>query len=259
MQVDAGQWRNRLFALADLAAVIALSWFYLFYMNRWMWHGPAGMSGMAIPQMPPRLPDQLVAAFIMWSVMMVAMMLPTALPTVTVFDTLARRRSSRAGSTTPTALFVAGYLGVWFGYSAVAAVSQVALSRAALLTPMLRSASIALSAVILLGAGVFQFTSLKDTCLTKCRTPFAFLLAEWRDGGFGALVLGLKNGRNCVGCCWALMAVMFVVGTMNLLWMAALSLFILGEKMAPTRWRFRHLAGMTLVLWGLAVGASLVR
>ena len=259
MQIDAGRWRNRLLALGGLIAVIALSWLYLVRTNAGMSHGHGGMDQMAMPAMALRLPEQLLAAFVMWSVMMVAMMLPTALPAVTVFANLARRRGLQTDSASPTALFVAGYVAAWTGYSVVAAVGQVALSRAALLTPMLQSASIALSAVILLGAGAFQFTSLKDACLAKCRMPLAYFLAEWRDGKAGALVLGLKHGSYCVGCCWALMAVMFVVGAMNLLWMGALTLFVLGEKLAPARWQFRHVAGAALVLWGLAVATSLVR
>ncbi len=187
-QIDAGRWRSRLLVIGGLGAVTALSWLYLVRMNAGMGHG--GMAHMTMPAMPPSLPAQLVAAFIMWSIMMVAMMLPTALPAVTVFGNLARRRGLQVGATTPTSLYVVGYVAAWTGYSAVAAVGQVALARAALLTPMLQSASIALSAVILLAAGAFQFTSLKDACLSKCRTPFAYFLAEWRDGKAGALRLG---------------------------------------------------------------------
>lgn len=256
IQINAGRWRDRLPALGGLTTVIALSWLYLVRMN-------AGMSHMAmpatLPTMVPRVPEQLLAAFIMWSVMMVAMMLPTALPAVTMFGNLSRRRSAQTGSASPIALFAAGYVAAWTGYAAMAAVGQVALACAALLSPMLQSASVMLSAVILLTAGAFQFTTFKDACLTKCRTPLAFFLAEWRDGKAGALVLGLKHGSYCVGCCWALMAVMFVVGAMNLLWMAALTLFVLGEKLAPARWRLGQVAGGALMLWGLVAAASLVR
>ncbi len=252
MQIDAGRWRDRLLALGGLIVVIGLSWFYLVRMN-------ADMGFMAMPGSTPGLPEQLFAAFIMWSVMMLAMMLPTALPAVTVFGNLTQRRSLQIGSTSPTTLFVVGYVAAWTGYAGMAALAQVALSRAALLTPMLQSASIALSAAILLAAGAFQFTSLKDACLTKCRSPLAFFLAEWRDGKAGALVLGIKHGSYCVGCCGALMAVMFVLGAMNLLWMGALTLFVLGEKLVPARWRFRSLAGIVLMVWGVVVATALVR
>lgn len=233
--------------MGGFAVVIALGWLYLVRMN-------VGMTHMIMPAMTPGLGEQLVSAFIMWSVMMVAMMLPSELPAAAMFEGLARRRNPHASA---AGLFYgAGYAAAWVGYSAVAAVWQVALSRAVLLTPMLQSASVVLSAVILLGAGAFQFTSFKDACLTRCRTPLAFFLAEWRDGNRGALILGLRHGSYCVGCCWAVMAVMFVTGAMNLLWMAILTLVVLGEKLTPARWRFRQAAGVMLILWGLAVAAT---
>jgi predicted metal-binding membrane protein len=255
--IDARRWRGPLLAIFGVSAVTVLCWLYLARMNAGMTH--SGMGHMAMPTVPPSLPTQLVAASIMWSIMMVAMMLPTALPAVAVFANLARRRALQAGVTTPTGLYVVGYVAAWTAYSVVAAVGQIALGRAALLTPMLQSASVALSAAILLIAGAFQFTAFKDACLSKCRTPFAYFLAEWRDGKTGALRLGLKHGSFCVGCCWALMAVMFVVGAMNLIWMGALTLYMLGEKVAPERWQLRRVAGVALVLWGLAVAGSLIR
>lgn len=255
-QVGAGIGRSQLPALGGFAAVIALSWLYLLRMNAGMSHGDSHVAHMTMPSMAAGLFEQLLSAFIMWSVMMVAMMLPSEFPAAALFEDLTRRRSLHAHSAPPTMFYVAGYATAWIGYSAVAALGQVALSRAVLLTPMLQSASMPLSAVILLAAGAFQFTSLKDACLTKCRSPLGFFLAEWRDGKAGALVLGVRHGSYCVGCCWALMAVMFVVGAMNLLWMAALTLFVLGEKLAPARWRFREVAGVALVLWGLAVATS---
>ena len=217
-----------------------------------------GMAAMAMPAIPPSLPAQFLAAAVMWSIMMVAMMLPTALPAVAIFDNLAQRRAVQTGAAAvSTSLYVVGYVAAWTAYSLVAAGGQIALSRAALLTPMLESASLVLSAVILLTAGAFQFSALKDACLSKCRTPFAFFLAEWRDGAAGALRVGFKHGSYCVGCCWAVMAVMFVLGAMNLAWMAALTLFMLGEKVAPARWRVREISGGLLLLWGLWVAGSL--
>ena len=259
MQVGTGTWRSRLHALSGVAAVAALSWLYLVRMNEYMFDGDSHMAHMTMSAMAPGLLEQLFSAFIMWSVMMVAMMLPTELPAAAMFEALARRRSLHAHSASATMFYGAGYAGAWVGYSAVAAMGQVALSRALLLTPMLQSANITLSAVILLAAGAFQFTSLKDACLTKCRSPLGFFLAEWRDGKAGALTLGFRHGSYCVGCCWALMAVMFVVGAMNLLWMAVLTLFVLGEKLAPARWRIRQLAGVALLLWGLAIATPLFR
>ena len=259
MTVGAGRWRDHLLALAAISVIIALSWSYLVRMNATMPHGAGGMARMMMPAITPGLVEQFTAAFVMWSIMMVAMMLSTALPAVTMFSGLSRRRAPQDWPALSTGIFVAGYLAVWFGYSVAIAAGQVALSQAALLTPMLKSTSQALSVAILLAAGAFQFTALKEMCVTQCRTPFAFFLAEWRDGKSGALVLGLKHGSYCVGCCWALMAVMFVVGAMNLLWMAALTLLMLVEKVAPARWRVSQVTGVVLLLSAVALAGTFVR
>lgn len=256
--LGAGRWRDHLPALAAISVIIALSWLYLVRMNAAMPHGAGGMAQMMMPATAPGLAEQFIAAFIMWSVMMMAMMLPTALPAVTVFGNLSRRRAPHSRPALSTGMFVGGYLAVWIGYSVVAATGQMALSHAALLTPMLKNTSQALSVAILLAAGVFQFTALKEMCVTQCRTPFAFFLAEWRDGKSGALVLGLKHGSYCVGCCWALMAVMFVVGAMNLLWMAALTLLMLVEKVAPARWRVSQVTGVVLLVSAAVLASTLV-
>ncbi len=258
--LETGRRHGRLLVVAALGAVTALSWLYLVRMNAGMGHGMSperGIASMAMPAMPPSLPEQFLAAGVMWSIMMVAMMLPTALPAAAIFDNLARRRAAQTGAAgVYTSLYVVGYIAAWTLYSLLAAVGQIMLSRAALLTPMLESASLVLSALILLCAGVFQFTPFKDACLSKCRVPLAFFLAEWRDGHAGALKVGLRHGSYCVGCCWAVMAVVLVVGAMNLLWMAALTLFILGEKVAPARLRVREISGAVLIAWGLWIVAS---
>jgi predicted metal-binding membrane protein len=226
--------------LGGIVAVAALGWLYLVRVN----------AQMIMPAVAPGLAEQLFAAFAMWSVMMVAMMLPSELPAAAMFEDLSRRRDP---GTSATLFYAAGYGAAWIGYSALAAAGQVALSRALLLTPMLESASRPLSAIILLAAGAFQFTSFKEACLTKCRAPLGFFLAEWRDGRSGALALGFKHGGYCVGCCWALMALMLVVGAMNLVWMAVLTLIVLGEKLTPARWRFHQIAGVAFMAWGLAL------
>lgn len=257
--LDAARWRGRLFTLAIVGAITALSWLYLVRMNAAMPHSHGGMGQMMMPAMAPGITEQFVAAVIMWSIMMVAMMLPTALPAVMVFDSLSRRRAVDDRTPAPTGLFIAGYLTVWTGYSIMAAAGQVVLTHAALLTPMLKSASHVLSATILLAAGAFQFTTLKERCMTQCRAPLAFFLAEWRDGRIGALVLGLRYGSYCIGCCWALMTVMFVVGAMNLLWMAGLTLLVLLEKVVPARWRMSQLTGGALLLSAAVLASAWVR
>jgi predicted metal-binding membrane protein len=238
--------RDRILAMGSLIAVIALSWLYLARMNM-----PRNEGGAPL--------EQFAAAFLLWTVMMGAMMLPTAVRAIDVFGSFARKRMSAIGSAPATALFVSGYVAVWTAYSAFAAAGQVALSRASLLAPTLHSTSVALSVALLLSAGAFQFTSLKDACLTQCRSPFPFFLANWRDGDWAGFVLGVRHGSYCVGCCWALMGLMFVFGAMNLVWMGALSLFMLAEKIAPASWRLYRGAGVALILWGLTVLISVCR
>jgi predicted metal-binding membrane protein len=170
-----------------------------------------------------------LAVFIMWAVMMAAMMLPTAMPMVSVFG----RLSKKSGEAGRTAAFVAGYVSLWTAFGAAATVVQWALQTSGLLSPMIVSMSPALSAALLVIAGVFQFTPLKHACLKACRSPLGFLLTDWRDGLWGAARMGIRHGLYCLGCCWALMALLFVGGAMNLLWIAALTLLVAMEKLAP--------------------------
>ncbi len=248
--------RDRLLAMGGLIAVIALGWLYLARMN--MPRDVVGMICTATPAMAGAPWEQFTAAFLLWAVMMVAMMLPTALPAVDIFGGFARKRMGVIGSAPPTFLFVLGYVAIWTACSIFAAAGQVALSRASLIAPTLQSTSVVLSVALLLLAGTFQFTSLKDACLTQCRSPFPFFLANWRDGDFAAFMLGVEHGSYCVGCCWALMGLMFVFGAMNLIWMGALSLFMLGEKIAPESWHLNHGGGVVLIIWGIFLATRLL-
>jgi predicted metal-binding membrane protein len=170
------------------------------------------------------------------------------------------RRGEAEGALARTALFVLGYVIVWSGYSALAAVLQSAAQSLALWSCADMAVAPAISATLLIAAGVFQWTPLKEACLRGCRTPIGFLIAEWRPGSRGALVMGLRHGVNCMGCCWALMALMFVVGTMNLAWMALLTALCWIEKSAPGGRLIGRLSGLGLMLWGvwIAVGQRLV-
>jgi predicted metal-binding membrane protein len=169
-----------------------------------------------------------LAVLIMWAVMMAAMMLPTAMPMVSVFASLNRTR----GEAGRTAAFVAGYLALWTAFGAAATAAQWVLQTRGLLSPMIVSMSPVLSAALLAIAGIFQFTPLKQACLRACRSPLGFLLTDWRDGLWGAARMGVRHGLYCLGCCWALMALLFVGGAMNLLWIAALTLLVAMEKFA---------------------------
>jgi predicted metal-binding membrane protein len=190
-----------------------------------------------------------LAVWVMWAVMMAAMMLPSALPMILAFTTLSRR----GGDAVRGRRFVLAYLVVWSGFSVGATLAQWAFQSLGWLTPMVVSASPGLTAALLLLAGVYQFSPLKRLCLSRCRTPMGFLIGEWRPGARGAFVMGLRHGLSCVGCCWALMALLFVGGVMNLAWIAALSVAVAVEKMVPRGERIA--AGMGLAL----VGAGAVK
>ncbi len=241
-----------------LITIIVLSWIRLARMNTGMPAMPAMMPMDGRHMMTAAsVSGNLLPAFGMWGVMMAAMMLPTEMPAVSVYLTLATRRHPARPTAVPAAFFVIGYLTVWLGYAAVAATAQSLFAGAAL--PAAAHTGTALGSTMLLAAGVFQFSHAKNVCLARCRMPLAFFLAEWRDGSIGALTLGLRRGSYCVGCCWALMALMFVAGTMHLLWMGALMIFILGEKLAPPAWRLGHIAGAVFLLSAIAMAIPLIR
>jgi predicted metal-binding membrane protein len=182
----------------------------------------------------------------MWGVMMVAMMLPSALPMVLTFSEVCARQRERPRA----ASFVAAYLAVWLGFSIAATALQWALQAADLVDPMIVSRSAVLNAGLLVIAGVYQFSPLKAMCLAGCRTPFGFLIGEWRPGPRGGFVMGLRHGLLCLGCCWALMALLFVGGVMNLAWVAALSLAVAAEKMAPRGAMIARGLGALLIVAG---------
>jgi len=139
---------------------------------------------------------------------------------------------------------------VWGAFSLCATSAQYGLERAALVSPMMGRAAPWLGAALLVAAGLFQFAPLKNACLVKCRTPLSFVMTEWRDGMRGALVMGLRHGAYCAGCCWALMALLFVGGVMNLLWVATVALFVLIEKVVPAGGRLSKAGGALLIVWG---------
>lgn len=235
--------RDRWLILGGLALLTVLAWSAMAEMGGHVSSTPDGAMS-SVWELP-----SLLHAFGMWSVMMMGMMLPSASPMALTFAGISRRRSE-GRPRRRTALFVAGYLVVWVGYSAGGALAQAAFRSAALLSPMGASTSLPLTGGLLVGAGIYQWSSLKDACLTGCRSPMAFLLAEWQPGRRGAFVMGLRHGWTCVGCCWATMALMFVLGMMNLLWMAALTALCLVEKIAPAGDRVGRIAGVGFIVWG---------
>ena len=238
---------DRAIVAAGLLGVAGLGWLYIVRLGREM--AVMADMAMAMPQMTPWDLADFVLTFLMWAVMMVAMMVPSASPMILTFATINRKRLVDETPLIRTGLFLVGYLLVWAGYSLLAALGQWGLHAAALITPAM-AVTPWLGGVLLVAAGIYQFTPLKDVCLSRCQSPFGFILTQWRGGAAGALVMGLRHGAFCVGCCWVLMALLFVAGVMNLLWVAAIAAFVLLEKVAPLGRVVSRLAGAILILWG---------
>jgi predicted metal-binding membrane protein len=253
IDVDAVHRRDRRIVLAGLAGIIALSWAYLVHLSLRMAampQEPMQMPGMHMPQWQPWGTIDFALMLLMWVVMMAGMMVPSASPMILMFTRVNRDRLAKGGTVVPTAVFLAGYAIVWSAFSLAATLAQWGLHLAALLSPTMVSTSPILGGLLLITAGAFQWSALKHACLSKCRTPLSFLLTEWRDGHAGALVMGLRHGIFCAGCCWALMALLFVGGVMNLLWVSAIAAFVLVEKIAPRGLRIERGAGLGLMAWG---------
>lgn len=247
--------RDRVVISACLILLTALAWAYLFHLDREMSaamkYGQA-MADMGMSMDMPWTTTDVVVAFAMWAVMMVGMMTPSAAPVVLLFAGM-RHRSGAQRVPAVVAAFVTGYLLVWVLFSAGAALAQWGLHQAALLSPAMTTSSARLGAAILIAAGVYQLTPFKGTCLTHCRSPLGFLMSHWREGTIGALRMGVIHGTYCLGCCWALMCVLFVVGVMNLMWVAAIAIFVLVEKVGPAGTFVARAAGIAMIGTGIYV------
>ena len=209
-----------------LLAISAVGWALLAWIAFDMGHPVAQLT---MPASAHWSAANVLAIWSMWAVMMAAMMLPSALPMALAFVELSVRANEQARARS----FVAAYLLVWCAFSVAATVLQWLLQAAGWVDPMIVSTSALLTAALLVIAGVYQFSPLKRVCLAHCRTPMGFLLGEWRPGVRGGFVMGLRHGLFCLGCCWALMALLFVGGVMNLAWIAALSIAVAIELVSP--------------------------
>jgi predicted metal-binding membrane protein len=188
---------------------------------------------------------------VMWIVMMIAMMIPSVAPVILLFAGVSRRRHADGVLAAPVLVFTLGYLLAWTGYAVLAASIQSALHSAALLSPAMASTSHLFGGAILMLAGLYQWLPVKGACLSHCRSPLGFFSTEWREGVSGALLMGFRHGSYCVGCCWALMALLFVVGVMNLLWVVVIAGFVLAEKVAPNGRLLGRITGALLAGGGL--------
>ena len=243
------QKRDRLIVLAGLAIVVVLSWAYTIYQAVDM----RKMDMMMMPHMQAWNAVDFLLMFVMWWVMMIAMMTPSASPMVLMFTTINRGREQRGQPYVSTAIFLLGYLLVWGVFSALATFLQWILQSVALVSPMMQSTSPIVGGILMIAAGIFQWTPLKNVCLKHCRTPMGFLMTEWRDGSYGALVMGLRHGLYCTVCCWVLMALLFVFGVMNLVWVAVLAGFVLIEKVAQSGEWISRVSGAIFIIWGIAI------
>jgi predicted metal-binding membrane protein len=251
---EAALRRDRAVLLAGLGTLTLGAWVYLLHVARDMRAtGPMEMSmQMAMPQMQSWGAVELVLLFAMWAAMMVAMMVPSATPLILLLAR-ADRQKTLAGMAGSAAMLILGYVLVWTGFSLCATLATWGLLSAALLSPALVSTSSTFGGALLVAAGVFQLTPLKHACLTRCRSPMTFLMSRWRNGRWGAFVMGIKHGTDCVGCCWMLMALLFVAGVMNLVWVAAIAGFVLIEKAAPKGELVGRAAGVVLIVGGGAL------
>ena len=254
--------RDRLVVIAALTVLTALAWADLVWLAKDMAMDgmdmtgfrmiPAGQ-GLMMPASAPWQPIEFAYVFAMWVVMMIGMMTPSVAPMILIYVRVARHAAAQGKPLAASGWFAGGYLLAWTAFSLVATAAQWALERAALLTPMMESASRILGAVMLIAAGAYQWTPFKHACLSYCRSPLFFIQSQ---GGFrrdpaGALALGFRHGLYCIGCCWALMVLLFVGGVMNLLWIAVLAILVLVEKAFPFGWIIARLAGIVFVAAGL--------
>ena len=234
--------------MAALAAVTAVSWLYLYLQMSPM----AAMADVAMPAaFGPWSASDFALNLAIWWAMMPGMMLPSAAPMILTFATINRNKRTRGRPFVPTAVFTTGYLLAWGLFGVFATLADWGLERAALISPITGRLGPILGAVVIIAAGVYQLTPLKSMCLTHCRSPFDFVLNHWREGGAGALRMGFEHGLYCLGCCWFLMALLFAAGMMSLLWMAAITVFVLIEKLFPAGQLIARGSGVAMLGFGI--------
>ncbi|HEY1125594.1 MAG TPA: DUF2182 domain-containing protein [Sphingobium sp.] len=275
-RVEAALRRHRAISIGALIVLTALAWTWLFSgagmdMNPQASLAPPApkpmpdmpgmdmshMAGMTMDMALPWTIGRFALTFAMWWVMMIAMMLPSAAPTILLYARVATLGGAKGRPA--TASFLAGYLLAWGLYSLAAATLQMGLERVALLAPMeMVVLNRWLAGGLLIAAGLYQVSPLKNICLRHCRNPAQFLSRHHRPGAAGALRMGLIHGSYCVGCCWLLMALLFVGGIMNLAWIALLTLAVAMEKLLPYGRTIGFLAGIACILWGGAMLAGAI-
>ncbi len=264
--------RDRIVVLSALAVLLAMAWLYILPLVT-PTSGPSPdmasisgekMAGLMGPHLSPWTQSHALFVFVMWTVMMVAMMIPSAAPMVLTYTMVARKAESMGRPFAASAWFVSGYLLAWALFALFATAGQWVLERTALITPMTVSTSVFMGGTVLILAGVYQWTPLKNVCLEHCRAPLLFVQRHggFKSGAGGSLKLGLLHGVYCIGCCWALMSLLFVGGVMNVLWIAMLTALVIAEKLLPFgRWvaRTTGMGAIAAGIWMLAASGAAVR
>ena len=247
--------KENIFVILCISILIILSWLYIFNISSMKAPGTmdSKLNNIVMPQMEKWTLNDILTTFAMWSVMMIAMMLPSAMPMILVFSAVNKKRHSFGNQFVPTSIFVFGYIIVWVVFSFVAALTQLIIHNFALLSPDIRIINPVLSGIILISAGIYQFTPVKEICLKNCQSPLSFMMGYWRDGKVGAFIMGLHHGLYCAGCCWILMILLFVAGVMNLLWISLIAVFIFLEKVIQRNHLLSYIAGFLLIVWGFSL------
>lgn len=255
--------RDRTIVAVSLLALCAIAWAYVLWLVQAMHMGGMQMTGVRVDANPfeiamiasvePWSAAEFAFAFVMWAVMMVGMMTPSAAPMILIYARVGRQAGLQGKPLAATGYFAGGYLLAWTAFALAATAGQWLLERASLLTPMMASASDILGGLVLVAAGLYQWTPVKDVCLKHCQAPLLFIQ---RHGGFrrdrlGSLGIGLRHGLYCIGCCWALMALLFVGGVMNVLWIAGIAVFVLAEKVMLSGRTFSRIGGVLLIAVGV--------
>ena len=245
--------RDQILIATCILLIGALAWAYLVYLNSQASSAGASQMAMAGLRMPTDMAGGVAGVlltFTMWSVMMIGMMAPSATPMLLLFATSQARRGV-GGAPTLTLLFGVGYLTIWIAFSLAATLAHWTLDHAMLLSPTMAVASRRVAGALCIGAGLYQLTPLKHGCLQHCQSPVGFLMSHWREGPRGAFQMGVRHGAYCLGCCWALMALLFAVGVMNLLAVALLTVFILAERAGRGGTIISRVGGATMIGAGL--------
>lgn len=243
--------RDTLAITVSLGGVTVLCWVYLVAMARGMCTPES--THMAALQIRHWSAGYAWMMALMWVVMMVGMMLPSILPMVLIYAAVANKAAREGTPVASAHVFVLGYVVVWIGFGLLATAVQWQLDRFALLSPMMVSNSPALGASLLMAAGVYQLLPIKNQCLKHCRGPIQFIADHWKSGAVGAFWMGLEHGAFCLGCCWVLMLLLFVGGVMNLVWIAAITVFVLLEKVMPFGDAGGHVVGLLMITAGGAL------